>query len=59
MVVTYAETFSSVDAAVNTTTLELANITMCDTFNVSVTAFLAHYMSNSSIKQHNGDSKCC
>ena len=55
VVVTYAEAFPLTDEAVNTTTLELANITMCDTFNVSVTAFLAQYKSIESIKY----SKCC
>ena len=53
--VTYAKAFS-LDVVVNTTTLELANITMCDTFNVSVTAFLGKYRSIAS-KSHNG-SEC-
>ena len=56
MVVTYAEAFSLKDIAINTTALELANITMCDTFNVSVTALLSQYTSIASIS-HNG-SEC-
>lgn len=56
VVVTYAD--SELVIAVNTTTLELANVTMCDTFNVSVTALLAQYRSIAANKEHNGNSKC-
>lgn len=59
VVVTNAEAFSLTNITVNTTTLELANITMCDTFNVSVTAFLAQYRSIAASIKHNGNGKFC